>query len=83
MNDTRFQLVLDDIDAAIASRKAADAAIDDARTKLADMVEEGLPPGILASVNRAAYDLNTRYGDEGSRLQRARAAVIRAVERRH
>ncbi|MCT7373203.1 hypothetical protein [Mycolicibacterium llatzerense] len=88
MIDTRFQLVLDDIDAAIASRKAADAAIDDARTRLADMAEEGFPSGFMDLIKCAASDIDAsiRFREAGwptgsSRLlDSARATVKRALE---
>jgi len=87
MKDTRFQLVLDDIDAAILDRnlngiKASNAAVDDARTKLVDIADEGPGPTLMAFINVAIDHLNKaiEFPACSSYLVLARAAVDCASE---
>lgn len=83
MIDTRFQLILDDIDAAVASRKAgnwsaSNAAIDDARTKLVDIAEEGPGLVIMSFINIALNRLDKALDyPDFDYLSLARAAVER------
>jgi hypothetical protein len=59
VNDSRLQHAINDINAAIDHRKAANAALDDARTALADVLEDSPQDEFAAAlIRRAANGLN-------------------------
>ena len=66
MNDSRGQHVQQDLAAARVSRRRMDACLDDARTTIVDIVENGISEGITRQ------DLNN--------LDTARTYLSRAVE---
>lgn len=83
MNDTRLQLAIDDITEAYRLRKIADSYIDDARTQLANIIEERPDhPVALALLEHAAGYLNDSLtGTVKEQLMSgAQALIIRAQE---
>lgn len=83
MNDTRLQQAIDDITEAYRLRKIADSCIDDARTALANIIDEKPDhPTSLVLLERAGDRLNgSLIGDvPDGPLVGAQALIIRASE---
>lgn len=83
MKDSRLQRAFDDITEALKHREASEACIDDARTALADILEEGPEDKLAAQIVRYIVEyLNDVINPFGIAKLVSAQSLIESVQRR-